>query len=284
MRHSVMTENLSSMSPSDQYLMLRHHSAQQPTSVAAATLTSELIHASLVAATHSSLNSNTNTLAGTTANNSACPQPSSTNNTQTSSSSTSSSQTMPTTPASTTPRNPRNVSCVEGPKISYTSLATLEYSIHVSPRRMTRDLATVFPNRDLSSLLVVPTFQKCNNEMVAWDAEIAKEKDDRLDDFVRWSTALHQGLEKRGYWSDMTDPASGFPCFSERGRDVYPDVEGCQMLLKYDFQNAGCCKVLLHPIWGSKIYPATFFTTAPLEALKEVIREVEREHCPQSQQ
>lgn len=27
--------------------------------------------------------------------------------------------------------------------------------------------------------------------------------------------------------------------------------------------NAGCCKVLLHPQWGSAVYPATLFTTAP---------------------
>lgn len=141
---------------------------------------------------------------------------------------------------------------------------------------MTRDLATVFPNKDLSNLLVVPTFQKCKYDMVSWDTEIAKEKDDRLEDFVRWSTALHQGLKKLGYWSDMTDPASGFPSFSERGRDVYPDVEGCQLLLKYDFQNAGCCKILMHPAWGSKIYPATFFTTAPADILLKTVDEVEK--------
>ncbi|KAG0306842.1 hypothetical protein BGZ97_000592 [Linnemannia gamsii] len=163
--------------------------------------------------------------------------------------------------------------------MSETTLATLEYSIHASPRRMTRDLATVFPNKDLSGLLVVPTFQRCQHEMVAWDAEIAKEKDDRLDDFIRWSTAIHNNLETLGYWSDMTDPASGFPSFTERGRDVYPDVEGCQLLLKYDFQNAGCCKILLHPIWGSKIYPATFFTTAPLNILVKVIEQVEQDYA-----
>lgn len=42
--------------------------------------------------------------------------------------------------------------------------------------------------------------------------------------------------------------------------------------------NAGCCKVLLHPQWGSAVYPATLFTTAPvaivvqkLNSLKEGI-------------
>ncbi|KAF9977802.1 hypothetical protein BGZ73_004869 [Actinomortierella ambigua] len=119
--------------------------------------------------------------------------------------------------------------------------------------------------------------------MVAWNAEIAKEKDDRLEDFIRWSEAIHTKLERQGYWSDMTDPASGFPSYGERGPDVYPDVEGCQVLLKYDFQNAGCCKILLHPEWGSKIYPATFFTTAPLEAFLAAVQEVEHENPHASQ-
>ncbi|KAF9317347.1 hypothetical protein BG003_000868 [Podila horticola] len=170
-----------------------------------------------------------------------------------------------------------NTTCVSPPKMFESSFIKLEYSIHVSPKRMTRELITVFPGRDLANLLVVPTFQRCGNQMVAWDAAIAKEKDDRLEDFVKWSTILHDRLEALGFWSDMTDPASGYPNYNERGRDMYPDVEGCHMLLKYDFQAAGCCKILLHPNWGSKIYPATFFTTAPLDVLQNIIEQVQQE-------
>ncbi|KAF9923699.1 hypothetical protein FBU30_006230 [Linnemannia zychae] len=242
MQHSVITETLSPLLPAEQFTMM-----QQPS----ASFTSEFIHASLVAANSCSTGDN---FIPTVRDNKS----SSNNNNG--------------------DRKIRSTSIITGPKMSETLLANLEYTIHASPKRMTRDLATVFPNRDLSGLLVVPTFQRCKHEMVVWDAEIAKEKDDRLEDFIRWSTAIHNILKKLGYWSDMTDPASGFPSFSERGRDVYPDVEGCQLLLKYDFQNAGCCKILLHPIWGSKIYPATFFTTAPIDVLVKAIEQVEQEH------
>ncbi|KAG0339913.1 hypothetical protein BG000_001077 [Podila horticola] len=238
MQHAIMTENLAPLSSSQQYLLL--HSSQPS---AAVTLTTELLHASLVAATASSQQSNC------TVQRQQQERPSL-----------------------------RSPSCVLAPRMSTSTLATLEYSVHACPKRMARDLTTVFPGKDLSKLLVVPTFQKCLHEMVAWDAEIAKEKDDRLDDFIRWSKAIHKRLEQLGHWSDMTDPASGYPCYSERGRDVYPDVDGCQVLLKYDFQNAGCCKILLHPVWGSKIYPATFFTTAPADVLQTVVQQIELEH------
>ena len=48
------------------------------------------------------------------------------------------------------------------------------------------------------------------------------------------------------------------------------------------YLNAGCCKVLLHPTWGSAVYPATLFTTAPLDKLLEAIAEADQaaDHGP----
>ena len=52
---------------------------------------------------------------------------------------------------------------------------------------------------------------------------------------------------------------------------IYDEVNALALLRSYKTANAGCCKVVLHPKWGSFIYPATFFTTAPLAALEEAI-------------
>ena len=46
-------------------------------------------------------------------------------------------------------------------------------------------------------------------------------------------------------------------------------VDGAQQLLEYSVQNAGCCKILLHPSWSSAVYPATIFTTAPAGMITE---------------
>lgn len=148
-------------------------SAAVAAAAAAVTITSEFIHASLVvAATESHHPSN---IESDGASNTRCTtdyaMQSSINNNA---------------------KRSRATACVSEPKMSRSSLATLEYSVHLSPRRMTRDLATVFPNMDLSNLLVVPTFQKCHYDMVSWDTEIAKEKDDRLED-VRIDFNCFQG-------------------------------------------------------------------------------------------
>ena len=38
--------------------------------------------------------------------------------------------------------------------------------------------------------------------------------------------------------------------------------------------------MVLHPKWGSSIYPSTMFTKAPLEDLMQAIKEVEAELPP----
>ena len=42
-------------------------------------------------------------------------------------------------------------------------------------------------------------------------------------------------------------------------------------LLGYKTANAGCCSVLLHPRWGSSVYPASFFAKAPLDKVEHAI-------------
>lgn len=36
-------------------------------------------------------------------------------------------------------------------------------------------------------------------------------------------------------------------------------------------------QVVLHPRWGSAVYPASLFAKAPLEAVQQAIRETEEE-------
>lgn len=52
----------------------------------------------------------------------------------------------------------------------------------------------------------------------------------------------------------------------------YGEVDALQTLMGYTVSNAGCCKVVLHPKWGSHVYPATLFTDAPLEAFLQAAK------------
>ena len=54
-------------------------------------------------------------------------------------------------------------------------------------------------------------------------------------------------------------------------QEVYPDVVGAQLLLRYETVDAGCCRVLLHPRWRSRCYPTTAFTTADVATVKRLL-------------
>ncbi|CAI2167624.1 4209_t:CDS:2 [Funneliformis geosporum] len=150
----------------------------------------------------------------------------------------------------------------------------LEYSVHLASNRFNRELKCVFPQvENFEKCLVIPTFLKCEHDLVGIGAAIDLEKDEKLEVFVEWGKEICHKLRNRGYWADLTDPCSGYPVFSEPGPAIYPDVQGAVELLKYDLHNAGCCHILLHPKWGSKVYPGTLFTTANDLVLKQVISE-----------
>ena len=93
--------------------------------------------------------------------------------------------------------------------------------------------------------------------------------------FMDFAKLVCEWLMGNGYWADYIDPCSGLPMIHKQGNNVYGEVQGLVTLLGYQIQNAGCCKIILHPVWGSSVYPASFFTKAPLEMLQKAIKTAE---------
>ncbi|KAJ1980121.1 hypothetical protein H4R34_002579, partial [Dimargaris verticillata] len=184
---------------------------------------------------------------------------------------------------------------VNGNEVNSTpATVTLEYSVHRCSSRFYRELGLTFPhlrsphssahqpsaasltntngsNSCDNPLLIVPTFQHTSQSLVAIGPEVEDEKNEKLLHFFAWGNAVVAHLRKRGYWADMTDPCSGYPVHSPRGPSFYPDIAGCQYLLKYSVMTTNSCCVMVHPRWGTNFYPATLFTTAPAKVLESVL-------------
>jgi|EP00670_Eutreptiella_braarudii_P005688 hypothetical protein len=149
----------------------------------------------------------------------------------------------------------------------------IEYSVHKSSRLLSDEVKVAFPidTFDAKSLNLVITFQPSSCELIEWTDEAAVQKDLKLEIFVKWANDLRNKLNAEGHWADFTDPACGFPVHSGHGSQPFSDVSGCEACLPYRFHHisgsAGGCRVITHPQWRLACYPATFFTTAPEEAL-----------------
>lgn len=89
--------------------------------------------------------------------------------------------------------------------------------------------------------------------------------------FLTFGKYICEQLRAKGYWADYIDPCSGLPMMTLNCNKVYSEVDGMECLLNYKAYNAGFCKILTHPKWGSAVYPATIFAHAPAEIVTNLI-------------
>ncbi|KAI8473629.1 MAG: methylmalonic aciduria and homocystinuria type D protein [Monoraphidium minutum] len=161
-----------------------------------------------------------------------------------------------------------------------TTLWGMEYSICPASKRVMDQLAAVFPSAAPASsagLLVVPTCQRSDLDLVKTGEAVDDEKDRLLERFMQWAVAVCGQLSSAGCWCDYIDPCSGLPMLHKESQTPYSEVEGLSLLLGYKTANAGCCKVVLHPRWGTSVYPATVFARASPEQLREAVRAAEEQ-------
>jgi hypothetical protein len=158
----------------------------------------------------------------------------------------------------------------------------VEFSAHVPPRSLAREIPLVFSQcKAAAPPVVAPVFFRCACDLVTGNrGEADAEKDAMLERFVRWVLSARAALADRAggepaadaapVWIDGTDPASGRPLHEPSGPSFYPDVHGAQAVLGYRTYDAGGCGVLSHPVWGTAVYPATMFAGRGL-SLEETV-------------
>lgn len=127
----------------------------------------------------------------------------------------------------------------------------------------------------MEEILIVPTFQRSTLDLVKMGEAIEAEKDRLLMLFMKFAQQVCDHLQEQGYWADYIDPCSGLPMIHQAGSTVYSEVDAASTLLGFSTQNAGCCKVLLHPKWKTYVYPATLMAKSPKATLQEALHKAE---------
>ena len=150
-----------------------------------------------------------------------------------------------------------------------------EWSVHRPPALMYREIQAMFPARKAQvtkeNLLVVTTCQRTGPDLAGEGEEVDDEKDRCLEVFMAFAKQVAETLQEAGHWADYVDPCTGHPV-REPINLVFPEVEALEMLLQYKCGQAGNCKIVMHPKWGSNVYPCSLFTTAPAELLANAVR------------
>ena len=91
-------------------------------------------------------------------------------------------------------------------------------------------------------------------------------------DLTLYKEQICKKITENGHFADYIDPCSGLPSNGD-GNKVYGEVDGFELLCSYKTSDAGGCKVLLHPSWASAVYPASIFSTAPIDLVLGIIKD-----------
>lgn len=94
-----------------------------------------------------------------------------------------------------------------------------------------------------------------------------------LKRYLAWEGSVRANLQAHGFWCDSVHPQTGYAMYSTQGAQ-YSEAVGAQVFLEYQVQNEGGCGMIVHPNYGYKVYPVSFFTTAPYVSLLAAMSKV----------
>jgi hypothetical protein len=89
------------------------------------------------------------------------------------------------------------------------------------------------------------------------------------DRFLQIGGAIAAQLQEQGYQADLFDPKTGLPILSQSGRCM-DDVAVVRECLGYGTMEINGCSILLHPEWGSAVYPAVLVSSAAPTVVERV--------------
>lgn len=171
---------------------------------------------------------------------------------------------------------------VEVPEPIQTGLTdSLECVAQECPGLVRKDLGDLFPERDLSqgNLTAVTLTQRTDLDMSVWSPEVEEERDHLTDCFVTVALEFCDVLKEKGFWADFIDPSCGRP-FLSATKGTLLETDGRYQHLGFEIQDQGCCKVIMHRVWGTNAFIGTLFTDAPVES--EALKELLHQYCNRS--
>jgi hypothetical protein len=126
----------------------------------------------------------------------------------------------------------------------------------------------LLPDWNVSVAHLILFLQQSSISLQESNTRVAQEKDSLRLEFIRFAGELVYALQDQGYKSDLFDPLTGYPVYTQIGRLTLDDNAVVKTWLNYsvvDYQN---CSLLLHPLWNHNVYPSTMVTSAPLNLVE----------------
>jgi hypothetical protein len=150
----------------------------------------------------------------------------------------------------------------------------VQISIHNPSQYICANCEQILPDwKQQQFLWVVVVLQQSRYPLVEMTAEIEGEKERLREKFMRFGCDVAFNLRDRGYITDLIDPRTGYPLLSHPGPVPHDDTAVAKALLDYPVIKNKCC-VLVHPEWGTAVYPSVLLSAAPPEIIESVTKAI----------
>jgi Methylmalonic aciduria and homocystinuria type D protein len=138
----------------------------------------------------------------------------------------------------------------------------MQCSVHTPSQFITRHQATLLPSwsRPVASVLVV--LQPCTCELLSQTPSTELQKHQLRAQFLTFGSTIAHHLEQLGHLAEVFDPRSGAPSRSQPGALPLDDVAVVKACLGYPAIVHSECWAIVHPAWGSAVYPSTLLSSA----------------------
>jgi Methylmalonic aciduria and homocystinuria type D protein len=147
----------------------------------------------------------------------------------------------------------------------------IQYSIHPPSPYVGHHLGRLLPEWSVAagSMLLVLQRSPCSLFQRTHQTEIYK--DQLREQFLQLGLPIASELIDNGYAAEVFDPRTGQPLLSSPGTLMLDNVAIAHTALGYGTLDYGNCSILLHPTWGSAVYPSTLISSAPCSVLADLL-------------
>jgi Methylmalonic aciduria and homocystinuria type D protein len=150
----------------------------------------------------------------------------------------------------------------------------VQISIHSPSQYICANRERILPDwNNRLSFWVAIVLQQSQYKLEKRTPEVEAEKERLRETFMRFGCDVAFNLRDRSYFTDLIDPRTGYPLLSRPGRSPHDDTAVVRALLHYPvIQNK--CRVLIHPQWGTAVYPSVLISEAPPIIIEWAIRSI----------
>lgn len=147
----------------------------------------------------------------------------------------------------------------------------MQYSVHSPSEFIRRHAHQLLPNWSCSVRSVLVVLQRCQVELQQKTIATEFHKRQLRQRSLEFGQMIILRLHKLGYQAELFDPKTGMPILSQPGKLTLDDVAVVRACLGYPITEREGCSIILHPAWGSAVYPAILLSSAHPAVLAGVI-------------